>query len=1807
MEPIAIIGVGCRFPGAAGPDEFWDSLARGVDAITEVPADRWDADALYDADPAAPGKMITRYGGFLTGVDQFDRDFFGISPLEAAAVDPQQRLLLEVAWEALEDAGQVTTALAGTDTGVFVGISTYDYALLQAPRLDGIDAYWGTGVALSVAANRISYVLDLRGPSIAVDTACSSSLVALYSACQSLWSGQSQLAVAGGVNLVLAPSFAVNFTKAGVMAPDGRCKAFDAAADGYVRGEGAGVVVLKPLRRALEDHDPVRAVIRGGAVGQDGRTNGLMAPNSESQEALLRAAYRHSDVAPGEVDYVEAHGTGTRLGDAMEAEALGRVVGSGRPAEVPCVIGSVKSNIGHLEAAAGIAGIIKAVLMLEHREIPASLHVRQTNPRIDFDALRLRVARAHQPWPRRTGPARIGVSSFGFGGTGAHLVLEEAPPVRPDGDGYRRRAHGPFLVPLSARSPAALRQVADRTLARLVEPGGAAVDVADLAATAATRRSHHRHRLAVVADGREEAAAQLQAFVAGESRTGTHSGRTGRHRLVFVCSGQGPVWWPLDPALRDEPAVLGVLRECDELIRAQAGFSLLEQLRGDEGSSRLAEADVGQPALFAVQIALAALWRSWGIVPDAVVGHSMGEVAAAYLAGALSLPDAVRVVCRRGRVIRSVAGRGRMAVVELSAEAVRDELRGLEDHLSVAAVNSPDSTVVSGDPGAVGELVSRFAARGVFHRVLQSVDFASHSPQMEPLTGDLTAALAGIVPMATRSPMYSTVTGTAIDGTALDGGYWARNLREPVLFATAVDGLLDQGYDTFVELSPHPGLLPATGRTAQARGRQVTLLPSLHRDRPASEVMLTSLGALYAAGADPDWSGLYPGRRRPVRLPGYPWQRERCWVASPAAPPAWSAPAGGHPLLGHHLQLAGTPGDHAWESTITTTSSAALGDHRVQDVAVLPGAAWLEMVRAAAESFAGDTVVLRDTEFRRLLLLDTAATVQLRMSPADDGETSVHAYAHHSSGVTGQPEWTLHMTATVVPGPAAAGPARPDVDAVRRRCATPVTADDFYQAMAARGLRYGPSFRALGRLWRGEREAVATVVATPGIDSEAAVYGVHPVLLDASLQVLAAALDGAADSSDRGPWLPVSIDRVSLRPVRKGQDDVLWAHARLRPGDEAVTGGVAGDVWLTDGDGATVAIFEGVHVRQPDSGQGLPGPTSLDEALYEVRWRRQDHAPAHRPSPGSGGWLVFADGRGIATALVDVLAGRGESTVQVLAGDVFDDSDPHRLTVRPGHAGDVQRAVETAQRRLGGLAGVVHLWGTEQATLAEAQQRGVVNVLHMIHALTRDATEVPAVRLWLLTRGVHDVAGFAAPVAVEHAPLWGLGRVAAHEHPELRTTLVDLDPAAGPEAARWLAAELRADDPETQVAVRGGRRHVARLVRRTVPRAAPADLVRGDATYLVTGGTGALGLLVARWLVDRGARHLLLISRRGAGDIAERKLRELRDAGVQVRVAPADVSDDVIVGQVLSDAAASMPPLAGVVHAAGVLDDATLRTLDANRLLAVLQPKVAGAWTLHMLTACLPLDFFVMFSSFAGVLGSPGQANYAAANSYLDALAAMLAAQGRPATSIAWGPWEGMGLSVRPGDAGRVVRRSGVDGIEPADGMRMLDLLLGDEAPQTAVARIDWQRWAASSPAAAGSPLISELVAADGPVAPPAPASPRRGALTTEELYAADPADRPGLLEMYLHGAIARALNLPAGRLDADRPLTEAGLDSLVAVGMKNQIEVDLGMSLPLAAALEGASVRELAARMLADAGSGTEPSRDDGSGPDSWEEFDIF
>jgi acyl transferase domain-containing protein/NADPH:quinone reductase-like Zn-dependent oxidoreductase/acyl carrier protein len=1198
-EPIAMIGIGCRFPGDANdPASFWKLLSTGVDAITEIPQDRWNIERYYHPVPGVSGKTYSRWGGFIKGIDQFEPECFGISPREASYIDPQQRLLLEVAWEALEDGGQVIERVAGTNTGVFVGISTTDYAQIQSTFYDSrsISAHTATGGALSIAANRISYCLNLRGPSLAVDTACSSALVATHLACQSLWNHECDLALAGGVNIIVIPETFIGFSAASMLSPDGRCKAFDASANGFVRGEGAGIVVLKPLSKALTDGDPVYAVILGSGVNQDGRTSGIAMPSQAAQAALLRETYRRAGIAPSQVSYVEAHGTGTAVGDPIEANALGEVLSSGRSKGQYCVIGSVKTNVGHLEAAAGIAGVIKVALALKHRMIPPNLHFRTPNPSIRFDDLQLRVPYALEPWPDEAKPAIAGVNSFGFGGANAHVVMMECqrgaedPATTGGGD-----AAPTSLLPLSARTHEALQSLV-RSYREFL--GGHSdhrnVTVGDLCYTASVRRMHFDHRLSLVIQQREELVERLDAFLAGERRPGMVTGRRKpghMPKLAFVFAGQGPQWWGMGrELLENEPVFRQTIEACDALLRQHADWSLFAELTADETNSRLQETAIAQPAIFALQVGLAELWKSWGIEPAAVVGHSVGEIAAAHVAGALRLEDAVRVIFHRGRCMDLASSKGRMLAVGCSIQEAARAIQGYEDRVSLAAINSPSSATLSGDPQALEEISQSLSASGLFCRFLR-VNYAFHSPQMEPVQDEVLASLEGLAPLPVVLPMISTVTGEPVEGRQFDEHYWWRNVREGVRFADAVDWLIARDYDVFVELSPHPVLSGSLSECLLHRDRQGTVLPSLRRQEAERATMLTSLGALYTLGYPVDWQKLWPGGGRCVPLPRYPWQRQRYWHEPEEIREVHLA-SSKHPLLERHIHSA----DPLWEMALDKHSLSYLEDHRVQEHAVFPATAYIEMVLGAArESLGAEAHILEEVRFQKALVLpdsDEAPTVQLIFYPADT------SFAIHSRTSKADQSWLLHTVGYLRTQQDLRPQQKVDLNAIEHALLDEMSPEDCYKTFAEMGLHYGPAFQGIERLWRKDGEALGQVRLGEHLALESHKYCFHPAFLDPCFQVLFGAIPQENGAARKGLYLPVQIERVRFY---RSPGHRVWSHVQLT---HISANALEGHVRVYDEDGSPLMEFEGFRCQAVRGRRG-DDADEVGDWFYEVKWHQK--------------------------------------------------------------------------------------------------------------------------------------------------------------------------------------------------------------------------------------------------------------------------------------------------------------------------------------------------------------------------------------------------------------------------------------------------------------------------------------------------------------------------------------------------------------------------------------------------------------------------
>ncbi|PRP93233.1 Phthiocerol/phenolphthiocerol synthesis polyketide synthase type I PpsA [Enhygromyxa salina] len=1784
-EPLAIVGIGCRFPGADGPAAFWQLLREGVDAVGEVSSAREQLCGRFEG--------AARHGAFLPEdqVVGFDAEFFGITPREAAAMDPQQRLLLELAWETIEDAGLRAEELRGTDMGVFVGVSTGDYARLGAGR-EGVDEpHAAAGNASSVVANRLSYALDLRGPSLAVDSACSSSLVAVHLACRSLWSGESRRAIAAGVNLVLAPALSHTLARAGFLAPGGRCRTFAADAEGYVRGEGAGVVVLEPLAQALAGGRRIYATIRGTAVNSDGRSNGLTAPNLAAQVEVIRAAHRDAGVRGRELGYVEAHGTGTVLGDPIEIAALARALGPRDASTRACALGSVKTNIGHLEAAAGVAGLIKTALALHHGELPPSLHASPHNPHIEFEAAGLRVVEDREAWPVEL--RRAGVSSFGFGGTNAHVVLERAPSRAEVASVDEAPA---VVLPISARSEAALRELAGRHAGLLDE--SPSISAAALARAAATTRSALDLRAAVLASSRVELRDSLRALAEGRGDAALRGQRPteGLPRVAFVFGGQGNQWHGMGRALLESsPAFRGDLEACDDALRPLLGWSVLDLLgRPEDDEARwLDDSSVAQPVLFALQVALARCWQRLGVAPDFVVGHSLGELAAAHVAGALSLADAARLVAERARATAGVAGLAKLAVLSLGPDRVAPLLG---DDLEIVAHNGPAQTVVCGPAARLEQLEG---ARLLAH------EYPFHSRHMAA-TADLLAQALAREPLSPRSaaiPFVSTLTGAELDGTRLDAGYWVAQVREPVRFAAAISTALAGGCRHFVEIGAHPALAGAmlSALDDHDGGSAGVVVHSLRRKLDARRSMLEALAELFVAGHAPRWSELMPEvpGAGELRLPRMAWQRVRAWqrrsVAGTEGP-------GAHPLLGRRVELGHRRGELVWASELSLEGAPYLGDHRFEGAAIVPAAVFLELALAAAltrrgaslatpDEAAGEAVVLREVEILAPLRVPDRGEPARALQLALVGERfEIRSKAAESSA------WILHARGAIAsttverePGPCAREP-----DEGSRSAA------DHYADLRARGLDYGPAFRGVERVGLAGDDALAELRATAAVRAETG-YHVHPALLDAAAQIVA-----ALPGDERRPFLPAAMGEVRFlaRPQARA-----WSRARVTSQRE---GSRTAEVELRDEHGRLLMDVCGLELRYLDAELARDHGRERG-VLYELGWAAKPlRTLPHAQPPGT--WLILAheadeaDDDTTLAAAREGLAAIGERCVWVRPGSGYACEGEDRYRVDPTSEVDIRELFELL--RAPGrppLRGVVFGWGLarepdgplaqELEQLERARDLEVGAVVLLLRELVGARWPSPP-QLWLLSRGAVATATPDQPSAsvpgTIGAALWGLGRTIAQEHPDVFGGLVDLDPAAAPDAsARALLRELRAPDGEPQIAYRGGRRHAARVTRSGLRESGVGELrCRVDASYLITGGLGGLGLEVARALVDRGARRLVLMGRsrlparaqwasldpstRVGAQVAA--IRALEREGVSVHVAAVDVGDaEQVRAFVERYRGEGWPEIRGVVHLAGVLQDQILVRLDPQMLAAVFRAKVMGAWVLHRVFE--DAELFVLFSSVAAVLGSAGQGNYAAANSFLDALAQHRRARGLAAHAIDWGPWAEVGLAR----ADRQLARRGIHGLAPERALGLLGALLGPaQAPgwaQVTVMDVDWVRFARAHPTLSASAPIAELVASAQPD-PSTEGGQTDASSLRAELLAVPASERPARIEGVLASHVARAVGRGEAEVEPERPLAELGLDSLMGVELRSRIEVELGVTLPMTALLDGASIRTLAAEL---------------------------
>ena len=1415
-QPIAIVGIGCRFPGANGPQQFWDNLRNGVDSIEEVPADRWDVNATYDANPLAIGKMNVRQGGFLKDIENFDRHFFECSIREATRMDPAHRLMSEVSWEALEDAGILPEAIAESRTGVFVGISGSDYAHLQFGDETMADAYAGLGSALTNAASRVSHFLNLRGPALAVDTACSSSLSAIHIACNSIRQGECDMALAGGVNIVISPSITMSLCKAGMMAPDGRCKAFDSRADGYVRSEGAGLVLLKPLAKALADGNPIYAVIRGSASNHDGRSSALAAPNGEAQQRVVMAACQDAGVLPGQLNYVEAHGTGTPVGDPIEVNALGEVLRIGAVDGTSCAIGSVKTNIGHTESAAGVAGMIKAALMLKHRQLVPSLHFIEANPKIPFDTLRVKVQTTLADLSELERPALIGVNSFGIGGTNVHLVLEEhratpLPPAAVPADGQL------FILPVSANNANSLKANA-QAMAEFLLDAITVTTLGDVCHTQIHHRSQMDHRLAVVGCDKTELIDALEAFASVNQQAEVLTGRVkkdadGGHTLAFVFSGHGSHWWAMGRELfESEPVYRAKFEQCDRLLQPHTGWSLIDLILREDGENLLSDTGYAQPAIFALQCSLVALWDAWGIRPDAVVGHSVGEIAAAYAAGALTLEDAVKLVATRARLM-SQAPAGAMASIDITADELAVRLEPYADTLSIAAINGPRSVVVSGNGDALNALLSELAAENIA-AVKMKVNYAFHSSYMDPFKDALVAEVAAIRPIAARIPFASTVSGNwSGSDQLLDAAYWGDNLREKVMLRSAIETVARSGITTFLEIGPHPVFAGNIAKTLLGIGVQGAVVSSLNRRVPEARAMRGAFAGLYVNGKVGDWSALQPTGRQCQGLPAYRWDRQRYWLddAHQRARDRLSL----YPLLTTRLPLA----EPAWQSQLDHQAIPYLNALRVKGRARFPNGVLVELALEAAQeqgcaSLATELVELSFAEPCNMDSDSGVCSFQTIALLESDGRRIVRIKSEAVHAIAGEAAWKPMLSASIrfQTAPAFQGAEPMDIEFLKSRIRDPLDGALAYQKFAELGVQYEAALQLASQVWLGDTETLVALQLNTRIGAAAHPFKLHPLVFEAIEQAARmAAGPGAARHVLAG------LERLCLIA---GADAARYAHVRLRTGAASVTT-VTADVWLLDQDGRVLVSAEGLVLAAADDEKGSDIRISDDPAewRYQYEWEAKALVAPQEGATANGRWLVLADHSGTARSIAALLSAKGADVVLAYPGQSFVKVSELEYTIRVDHPDDLARLVDSAVSADGkSCRGLLHMCGLDAVGVDAIVHPGsdldqgltAISLALLVQVVTKAAL-AGRPRLWVVSGGAQPAGAAVAALEVAQSSMWGLGKGIAIEHPELRCCRIDLGRDGDQVEIQALCAELLADGLDDQIALRGDERFVARL------------------------------------------------------------------------------------------------------------------------------------------------------------------------------------------------------------------------------------------------------------------------------------------------------------------------------------------------------------------------------------------------------------
>lgn len=1771
-KDIAIVGIGCRFPGSSNSvEEFWDLIKNGRDAVTDIPDNRWSIKDFYNENKEAFGKTQSKKGGFIDSFDVFDAKFFNINARESEEMDPQQRQMLEITWEALEDAGIKPKSISGSKTGVFVGGFTLDYKILQFSNIEEISTHTAVGSMMTMLSNRISYIYNFKGPSMSIDTACSSSLVSLHLACQSLKNNECDLALAGGIELIYTPEYYIAETKGGFLSKDGRCKTFDEEANGYVRGEGGGIVVLKPLKKAIEDNDNIYAIIKESLVNQDGKTAGITVPNGDSQKELFGDVYARAGINPLDVSYVEVHGTGTGVGDPIEMNAVGEFFGEGRTEENRCIVSSVKSNIGHLEAASGIASFIKAICILNKKEIAPHIGMKKLNPKIDLNRMMLRIPLQSEKWPDNEKESIIGVNSFGFGGTNAHVILKEFNN-KTINDGHAVYGNNPKVLMISAKSQNSLNKLMEKYIKFLKNTKEG---LENICYSAIHNREGMQKTATVFAYNKESMVNTLiQLKTDGYAKCGYIAEELKDERLTYVFTGMGPQWFAMGRELYNENEVFrNAMNECAHEFSKYLKWSFIEEFLIDEEHSHIADTEYSQPLTFALQVSLCKLWESMGVTPDIIIGHSVGEVAAFYVAGVYSLSNAVKISYYRSYLQQKLTGKGGMLAVGLSESETEEIVIGNESKISIAAINSNTSVTLSGNMDFLKEISEVLTEKGIFNKFLK-VTVPYHSVFMEEIKEEFLHEIKDIKPMKSNVALYTTADGEYSDGLNLDYIYWWNNVRNSVHFAKGISKILEEGCQSFIEIGPHPVLSNSISEIAAQLEKDIIVEPTLRRKEAEIERVYLTYCKLYGAGYHVDWTKVYSGIFKYVNLPKYCWDGERYWK-EPEQHMKRRLGRAEHAFLGYRSNGV-VP---QWNMEVNEYSLPFIKDHCINGMKIVAGAHYVEialqMIRNYCNLDSYSVYTLTNIKFQKANFIDASNITKICVSYEENsGKVTI------SNQATDNMRPSTYFSGELVRKECYSDRKCENVKSILERCSEHIDEDKCYELFEKMNFNYGPNFQGIKEVHLGDKEVLAKIHTLKELQVEDLDNIFHPVLLDAAFQSFIACQfqefikNGYVDIK-----LPESMSSIEVYEKIKG---TLFAHSKLKYVDDKK---ICGDIIIYNNNDKVIAKIKDFSVcsLEKTEEESLLSEKELNKWLYGIEWTSQNKT-ADELVPieeAYDGYILLADASGNSEKLVSLLRKKGKK-VYVYYADYQNRQNVNSNYVIDSNKQDSYKKL-ISEINVSKNYVVVHMWALDiqshadmKAEYIENAKGKLVNSLrHMMNIFTDGGIRFKA---WVVTKYGVSVSQ-EDRIDVLQGSAWGMGRVIGYcECIGSWGGNIDIDDNTDFEN---IVGELEYLTKEDEIAYRNNIRYVARLQHiYDLSGNIPVKMYENK-LYIVTGALGALGKITVEWMFEKGARNFVFIGRTKLPDREEwdnlsenyssyknvQFIQTLENKGGNVKYNAMDISNEEEVHILVESLKKERLPIGGLFQIAGVIRDNFMTNMTQEEFDAVYNPKVKGAWLFSKYLQDEELDFFVMYSSTGSVVTAEGQINYAAANSFLDSLAAYRRNCGMTALSIGWGPW-GVGMVKEKKLIEHYKLQRGMEPIYGKSGMQALERLFGQRVCHAVVGGANWPvalNYYPTKPI-----LFNHLVKVEEKI----------NENTVENIYAilneASEDSRKGIVVELFRKIIAEIIHAKQDEIQNTEPLNNLGVDSIIAVEIRNRINNISNINISIVDILSGISIQEI-------------------------------